>query len=105
MSASCWMGLVGDMAIPAEVDKIMRLTAIKNKVGRSFCQYLSLDIPTVVKVTQDKVDVIGWVDLTKFGVLNQKDVTKIGIWSEKILAKNPTGTLSQTVGTCSFQGP
>jgi len=62
-----------------------------------------LDIPTVLwKVVHDKVDIIGWVDLTKTGVINQKDVSKLGHWCEKIIAKNPTGTLSQTVGACSF---
>jgi len=45
-------------------------------------------------VSQDQVDIIGWMDLTKFGVLSQKDVNKIGAWCEKILAKNPTGSLS-----------
>ncbi len=48
MSSSCWMGLVGDMAMPAEVDKIMRVTAVKNKVGQSFLPIYSLDIPTVL---------------------------------------------------------
>jgi len=33
MASSCWMGLVGDMAIPTDVDRIIRLTAAKKKAG------------------------------------------------------------------------
>lgn len=39
----------------------------------------------------EKVDIIGWLDLTKWGVLSQKDVSKAGAWCEKLLAKNPLG--------------
>ena len=57
-------------------------------------------------MTQDQVDVIGWMDLTKFGVLSQKDVNKIGAWCERILAKNPTGSLSISLSLigCSHGG-
>lgn len=107
MASSCWMGLVGDMSVPAEVDKILRLTAVKNKVGQTklTCQFFPWTFQLCCdKVTHDKVDLIGWVDLTKNGVINQKDVSKLGVWCEKIIAKNPTGALSQTGGACSFQG-
>ena len=40
----------------------------------------------------DKINVIGWLDLTKVGVLTQKDINKFGSWCEKLLAKNPTGS-------------
>lgn len=36
---------------------------------------------------------VGWVDLTKIGVLGQKDIVKVGAWCEKLVAKNPTGVL------------
>ena len=39
----------------------------------------------------DKLSVIGWIDLTKVGVLTQKDCNKFAAWSEKLMSKNPTG--------------
>ena len=77
MQSSCWMGLVGDWATPAEVDKLIRATAAKNQV------------------TADKVNIIGWIDLTKVGVLTQKDINKVGVWAEKLIAKHPVGILAQ----------
>lgn len=73
MSNSCYLGLVGDMALPTEVDTILRATAAKQKIP------------------MDKMMLIGWVDMSKIGVLSQKDINKIGAWSEKLLSKNPTG--------------
>ena len=73
MQNNCWCGLVGEMEMPAEVDTILRATAARNQVSA------------------DQVLVIGWVDLTKIGVLGQKDVNKVGLWCEKLVAKNPTG--------------
>ena len=37
----------------------------------------------------EKVNVIGWVDLTKIGVITQKDVNQVGQWCDKLIAKNP----------------
>lgn len=49
----------------------------------------------------EKIQVVGWVDLTKVGVLTQKDVNKYATWSEKLLSKNPTGSeLSRHLLTC-----
>ena len=77
MQSNCWMGLVGDWAAPAEVDKLIRAAAAKNQVAA------------------DKVNIIGWIDLTKVGVLTQKDINKVGVWSEKLIAKHPVGILAQ----------
>lgn len=79
MQSNCWMGLVGDWATPAEVDKLIRATAAKNQV------------------TPDKVNIAGWIDLTKVGVLTQKDINKVGVWAEKLIAKHPVGILVQLV--------
>lgn len=76
MQSHCWAGLVGDMEVPPEVDTILRATAARNQVAL------------------DQVHIIGWVDLTKIGVLGQKDVNKVALWCEKIIAKNPTGYLA-----------
>lgn len=69
------MGLIADWSMVAEVDKIMRATAAKNQV------------------TNDKVCLIGWVDLSKVGVLTQKVINQVGLWCEKLVAKNPVGDL------------
>ena len=45
----------------------------------------------LMQVGVDKVNIIGWVDLTKNGVLGQKDVNRVGLWCEKLIAKNLTG--------------
>ena len=34
MKNSAWMGLVGDMNIPAEMDTLLRATAARNKVPK-----------------------------------------------------------------------
>lgn len=73
MQNHCWVGLVGDMEMPAEVDTILRATAVR------------------AQVSTDRVNVIGWMDLTKLGVLGQKDVNRVGAWCEKLISKNPTG--------------
>lgn len=41
------------------------------------------------QVSVEAVHIVGWIDLTKIGVLTQKDIGNIGSWSEKLLAKNP----------------
>ena len=46
------------------------------------------------KVTVEKVDIIGWMDLTKFGVLTQKDINRVGAWADKLISKNVTGPLA-----------
>lgn len=38
----------------------------------------------------DKLLTIGWVDLTKIGVLTQKDMNKVGTWCERLISRNPT---------------
>lgn len=80
----CWVGLVGDMEMPAEVDIILRATAVR------------------AQVSTDKVNVIGWMDLTKLGVLGQKDVNRIGAWCEKLISKRPTGC-SVLIGSFVFR--
>ena len=35
------------------------------------------------------MNIVGWVDLTKNGVLAQKDLNKIGAWCERIIDKSP----------------
>ena len=45
--------------------------------------------PRFAQVALEKVNVIGWVDLTKIGVVTQKDINKVGQWCEKLIAKNP----------------
>ena len=47
--------------------------------------------PDPSQVGVEKVNIIGWVDLTKNGVLGQKDVNRVGLWCEKLIAKNLTG--------------
>ena len=42
----------------------------------------------------EKVHVVGWVDLTKIGIITQKDVTTVGQWCEKLIAKNPQSHLT-----------
>ena len=84
MQSSCWMGLVSDWAMPAEVDKLIHATAAKNQV------------------TVDKVNIVGWIDLTKVGVLTQKDINKVGVWSEKLIAKHPLGILANFYGDAVF---
>ncbi|CAK8986598.1 Uncharacterized protein SCF082_LOCUS619 [Durusdinium trenchii] len=74
MQNHCWMGLVADWSMPAEVDVMLRATAARNQVAL------------------EKVNVIGWVDLTKIGVVTQKDINKVGQWCEKLIAKNPLCT-------------
>ncbi|CAK9104598.1 unnamed protein product, partial [Durusdinium trenchii] len=59
MQNHCWMGLVADWSMPAEVDVMLRATAARNQVAL------------------EKVNVIGWVDLTKIGVVTQKDINKV----------------------------
>ena len=44
--------------------------------------------PDPSQVGVEKVNIIGWVDLTKNGVLGQKDVNRVGLWCEKLIAKN-----------------
>ena len=39
----------------------------------------------------EKVDIIGWMDLTKFGVLTQKDINRVGAWADKLVSKNVAG--------------
>eukprot|EP00435_Cladocopium_sp_Y103_P016617 s2160_g4.t1 len=77
MQNNCWCGLVPEMEMPAEVDTILRATAARNQVSA------------------DQVLIVGWVDLTKIGVLGQKDVNKVALWCEKLVAKNPTGFLTE----------
>ena len=81
MQNNCWCGLVPEMEMPAEVDVILRATAARNQVSA------------------DQVGIIGWVDLTKIGVLGQKDVNKVALWCEKLVAKNPTGFLTEVVSS------
>ena len=76
MQNNCWCGLVGEMEVPAEVDTVLRATAARNQVP------------------SEHLLVIGWMDLTKIGVLGQKDVNKVAHWCEKIVSKNPTGLLA-----------
>ena len=75
MERQCFHALVGEMGMPHEVDKVVQLMAAKCKVASGSC------------------DVVGWVDLTKIGVLTQKDVNKVGGWCEKLVAKDPIGGL------------
>lgn len=77
MQNNCWCGLVPEMEMPAEIDVILRATAARNQVST------------------DQVLIVGWVDLTKIGVLGQKDVNKVALWCEKLVAKNPTGFLTE----------
>ena len=81
MQNHCWVGLVGDMEMPAEIDTILRAAAVR------------------AQVSTDKVNLIGWMDLTKLGVLGQKDVNRIGAWCEKLISKNPVGS-SVLIGGC-----
>ncbi|CAK9008793.1 Uncharacterized protein SCF082_LOCUS10019 [Durusdinium trenchii] len=62
MKSRCWIGLVPEWSMPAEVDTMLRATGARNQVP------------------MEKVNVIGWVDLTKIGVITQKDVNKVGQW-------------------------
>ncbi|CAK9115722.1 unnamed protein product [Durusdinium trenchii] len=74
MASNCWAGLIGDMMLPHELDKIIKAAAAKRQVA------------------MDKLLTIGWVDLTKIGVLTQKDMNKVGTWCERLISRNPTST-------------
>ena len=39
MASSCYMGLIGDATMPSEVDTIIRATSVKQKAGRSACEF------------------------------------------------------------------
>lgn len=55
------------------------------------CQNNVVRTPDPSQVGVEKVNIIGWVDLTKNGVLGQKEVNRVGLWCEKLIAKNLTG--------------
>ena len=113
MKNHCWMGLVGDWNIPAEVDVMIRASAARNQASILGCTKGNNHIPKSFfvcnfrfeisfglhsshkcwQVSVDKIAVVGWVDLTKIGVLTQKDINKAGQWCEKIIAKSPLSCL------------
>ena len=95
------MGLVGDAVMPTEVDTLLRATSVRKKAG-TFNFVAETEVTVQLQksfssswreVPADSVLLVGWVDLTKIGVLGQKDIGKIGAWCEKLVAKNPTGVL------------
>ena len=96
MASSCYMGLFGDSNMPSEVDMIIRATSVKQKAGRSAGKLNLVVLKpqnfSTVQVSVEKIHVIGWLDLTKVGVLTQKDINKFSSWCEKLLAKNPTSS-------------
>lgn len=92
MASSCWMGLVGDMSIPAEVDKILRATAVKNKVGQTklTCQFLPWTSQLFCgrSYMTKLISLVGWIS-PKLASSTRKMSANSGIGVRRSLRKIP----------------
>lgn len=100
MQNNCWMGLLGDWTMPAELDVMLRGTAARNQAT---CRQISGSLVMLLlpsekinhrQVSVEKLNVVGFVDLTKIGVITQKDLNKVGAWCDRLIAKNPLSSLA-----------
>lgn len=75
MAASSFATATSDLTLPSGFDIFVK------------------NVATRVSSTVQGLRFIGYVDTTKFGILQQPDIDKIAQWAEKLIAKNALGCL------------